>query len=446
MTIDQAAARDARRALAAGCVGNLVEWYDFALYGAFATVLATVMFPEADPVSALVATFAVFGVALVARPAGALLFAHYGDRLGRRRALAASILLMAVVTAAIGLLPGYGSIGWLAPALLVLLRAGQGVAMGGEFGGSAAFVVEHAPEGRRGVYGGWQWATVALGLAAGITTAALFSATLDGPALHDWGWRLAFLLALPLGLVGLWIRLRVAETPGFLAVQRRDAAASTPLAETLRTTRREVVVGLGVVAAVTATFNIAFVFLPSHLASTGRAPLSRALTAALVGLLVAAGAAPLAGRVSDRIGRRPLLLAGVAELLVLIVPVTSLLLRGEPGGLVVGFSLIGLALGTLVPSTLLAELFPTRLRYSGLSLTFGLGSALFGGTAPALAAFLVRRTGDALAPAWYATVLTVVALACVLLAPETAGRPLEGVPRHHPQRVTDRAPDRPSRR
>ena len=446
MTIDQAAARDARRALAAGCVGNLVEWYDFALYGAFATVLATVMFPEADPVSALVATFAVFGVALVARPAGALLFAHYGDRLGRRRALAASILLMAVVTAAIGLLPGYGSIGWLAPALLVLLRAGQGVAMGGEFGGSAAFVVEHAPEGRRGVYGGWQWATVALGLAAGITTAALFSATLDGPALHDWGWRLAFLLALPLGLVGLWIRLRVAETPGFLAVQRRDAAASTPLAETLRTTRREVVVGLGVVAAVTATFNIAFVFLPSHLASTGRAPLSRALTAALVGLLVAAGAAPLAGRVSDRIGRRPLLLAGVAELLVLIVPVTSLLLLGEPGGLVVGFSLIGLALGTLVPSTLLAELFPTRLRYSGLSLTFGLGSALFGGTAPALAAFLVRRTGDALAPAWYATVLTVVALACVLLAPETAGRPLEGVPRHHPQRVTDRAPDRPSRR
>jgi MHS family proline/betaine transporter-like MFS transporter len=423
----QAAARDARRrALAAGCVGNLVEWYDFALYGAFATVIAAVFFPTADPVSGLLSTFAVFGVAFLARPAGALLFAHHGDRLGRQRALAASILLMAVATAAIGLLPGYGSIGWLAPALLVVLRAGQGVAVGGEYGGSAAFVVEYAPADRRGTYGGWQWATVGLGLATGIATAALLSATVDGPTLRDWGWRVAFLLALPLGLVGLWIRLRTEETPSFQAVQRLDAAARTPLADTLRTARRSVVLGFGIVAAVTATFNIVFVFLPSHLATTGRAPLSRALAAALAGLLVAAATAPLAGRLSDRIGRRPLLLAGGLALLLLTVPVTALILRGQPGGLVLGYSLIGLALGTLVPSAFLAELFPTRLRYSGLSLTYGVGSALFGGTAPALAAFLVRRTGTALSPAWYATVLTVVALTCVLLAPETAGRPLDG--------------------
>ena len=424
--IHQATAAEARRrALVAGCIGNLVEWYDFALYGAFATVLVAVFFPEADPVSGLLAAFAVFGVAFVARPAGALFFAHHGDRLGRRRALAASILLMAVATAAIGLLPGYGSIGWLAPALLVLLRAGQGAAVGGEYGGSAAFVVEYAPPDRRGWYGGWQWATIALGLAAGIATAAALSATMDGSTLHSWGWRLAFLLALPLGLVGLWIRVRTEETPGFRAVQRLDAAARTPLADTLRTARRSVVVGFGLVAAVTATFNIVFVFLPSQLATTGRAPLSRALAAALVGLLVAAGAAALAGRLSDRMGRRPLLLAGGVALLVLMVPMTVLILRGEPGGLVVGYSLIGLALGILVPSTFLAELFATRLRYSGLSLTYGLGSALFGGTAPALAAFLVRRTGHALSPAWYATTLTVVAIAFVLLAPETAGRPLD---------------------
>jgi MFS transporter, MHS family, proline/betaine transporter len=424
--IQQATARDARRrALTAGCIGNFVEWYDFALYGAFATVIAAMFFPEADPVSGLLAAFAVFGVAFLARPAGALLFAHYGDRLGRRRALAASILLMALVTAALGLLPGYSSIGWLAPVLLVLLRAGQGVAVGGEYGGSVAIVVEYAPADRRGWYGGWQWATLGLGLAAGIATAALLGAALEGSALRDWGWRLAFLLALPLGLVGLYIRLRIEETPGFRAVQRLGAAAHTPLADTLRTARRQLLVGFWIVAAVSATFNIVFVFLPSHLATTGRAPLPRALAAALVGLLVAVGAAPLAGWLSDRVGRRPLLGAGFVALLVLTVPVTALLRRGDPGGVVLGFSLLGLALGMLVPSTFLAELFPTRLRYSGLSLTYGLASALFGGTAPALATFLVRHTGDALSPAWYATGLTVVAIACVLLAPETVGRPLD---------------------
>jgi MFS transporter, MHS family, proline/betaine transporter len=245
-----------------------VEWYDFAVYGAFATQLAATYFPEADPASGLLATFAVFAVAFLARPAGALLFAHYGDR----RALVSTILLMAVVTAGIGLLPGYDSIGWLAPGMLVLLRAGQGMALGGEYGGSAALLVEYAPADRRGWYGGWQWATIGLGLAAGIAVAALLSATLDGRALRGWGWRLAFLLALPLGLVGLYIRRRIEETPGFRAVKRLGAAARTPLADTLRTARRAVVVGFGIVAAVSATFNIVFVFLPSHLAATGRAP------------------------------------------------------------------------------------------------------------------------------------------------------------------------------
>ena len=188
-----------RRVLIAACIGNFVEWYDFALYGVFATVLAATFFPGTDDLSRLVAAFAIFGIAFVARPVGALLFASYGDRHGRQRALVAGIALMALVTAGIGLLPGYDSLGWLAPILLLTLRAGQGAAVGGEQGGSAAFILEHAPADRRGWYGGWQYATVGLGLGAGLAAGALLSLALSTAALQTWGWRLAFLLALPLG-------------------------------------------------------------------------------------------------------------------------------------------------------------------------------------------------------------------------------------------------------
>jgi MFS transporter, MHS family, proline/betaine transporter len=403
-----------------------VEWYDFALYGAFATVLAATFFPGTDSLSRLVAAFAVFGVAFLARPVGALAFASYGDRHGRQRALVAGIALMALVTAAIGLIPGYTSIGWLAPALLLVLRAGQGAAIGGEQGGSAAFVLEYAPTHRRGWYGGWQYSTVGLGLAAGLACGGLLSAALSTSDLYEWGWRLAFLLALPLGMIGLYIRLRLDETPGFQSVQRRGEVSRRPIVETLRSARGHVIIGFGVVAAVSLTFNVFFVFLPNFVAATGQVPLSRSLAGALAGLLLASLLSPIFGRISDRVGRRPVVIGGIVALLLLTVPAFSLIQRGTVVALLIGYGLIGGALGTLGLSTFLSELFPTRLRYSGLSLTYGLASALFGGTAPLLAALIVQRTDDAMIPAWYATGVSLAALGCAVLAPETA-------PSRHPE-------------
>jgi MFS transporter, MHS family, proline/betaine transporter len=414
-----------RRALIAGCIGNLVEWYDFALYGAFAPVLATAFFPSHDPLAGLIATYLVFVMAFLARPAGALVFGHVGDRVGRRRTLAAGILLMSLVTAGTGLLPDHAAIGWPAPVLLALLRAGQGFAVGGEYGGSAVFVVEYAPAGRRGWYAGWQWATVGLGFAAGIAAAVLLSAVLPTSALQSWGWRLPFLLALPLGLIGLYIRTRLDDTPGFRAMQQVGGVARVPLADTLQTARRSVVIGFGLVAAVTVTFNVFFVFLPSYEATSGRTPLPLAFAGALAGLMVASTVAPVFGRLSDRLGRRPVLLGGTVALLVLIVPAWSLIQGLGTVGAVLGYALVGLVLGTLGLTAFLAELFPTRLRYSGLALTYGMASALFGGTAPVVAATLARQGGTARSPAWYTTAVAAVAVVCVLMAPETAHRPLD---------------------
>lgn len=417
-------ARARRRALVAGCIGNFVEWYDFALYGAFAAVIARTFFPAQDAFGGLLATYLVFVVAFLARPAGALLFGHIGDRLGRRRALAGGIILMAVATAATAALPPYRSIGWAAPAMLVLLRVAQGVAVGGEYGGSAALVVEYAPSDRRGLYGGWQWATVALGFAVGVGAAALLSRMLPARDLYGWGWRVPFIVALPLGLIGLYIRTRLEDTPGFRATQHADAVADAPLVEVLRTQRRQVVLGFGVVASVTLAFNFFVVFLPNHVIASDPTRSPFVFAAALVGLVVASAVAPLSGALSDRIGRRPVLLWCEVALAAMIIPASSVVEGGDAIGTLLVYVALGLVLGALVLTAFLAELFTTRLRYSGLSLTYGIASALFGGTAPLVATVLAGRSGSVLSPAVYATVVSVAAIVCVHAAPETANRPL----------------------
>jgi MFS transporter, MHS family, proline/betaine transporter len=414
------------RALVAAGVGNLVEWYDFAVYGAFATIIAITFFPGSDPTARLLASFAVFATAFLIRPVGAVLFGRLGDRMGRRRVLAMVIVLMAVATAGIGLLPGYATIGMFAPLLLILLRSAQGLSVGGETGGATAFVVEYAPANRRGWYGAWLWATLALGVAGGIGVAILLARVFSQATLAGWGWRLAFLATLPLGLIGLYLRLRLDETPQFRAAQRARAVAQRPVIETVRGYPGRLLIGVALVAALALTFNLFFFYLPSYLATALAIPLPRALAASLVGLGLVAVAAPVLGRLSDRVGRKPLLVVGTLILLVVTLPAFLLIRGGRPFSLPLGYALVGLPLSCLaiVPS-FLAELFPTPIRSTALAITYGAGSALFGGTAPFLATLLVQRTGNPMAPAFYALAVTAAAAFGALLTRETAFQPLD---------------------
>jgi MHS family proline/betaine transporter-like MFS transporter len=414
-----------RRALVAGSIGNVVEWYDFAVYGAFATVIAATYFPGGDPVAGLSASFAVFATAFLARPVGAVVFGRLGDRIGRRQVLVTVILLMAAATAGIGLLPGRAAIGVLAPVLLIGFRALQGLSVGGEAAGATAFVVEYAPEDRRGWYGAWLWSTLGLGVAAGIGAAVVLTRLLPADALQDWGWRLAFLAAVPLGLVGLYLRLALDDTPRFRTVQRAGAVARRPLADTLDGHGRRLLLGLTLIAAASLAFNLFFIWLPSYLAAALAVPLAATLPAALAGLVLGAAAGLATGRLSDRVGRRPFLLAGTAGLLLVALPAFQLIREAGPGGRTLGFVLVALPLSWLaVMPAHLAELFPTPVRSTALAITYGLGTALFGGTAPFLATWLVRWTGSPGAPAVYATLLAAAALLAAVVSREAAFDPL----------------------
>ncbi|WP_158292743.1 MULTISPECIES: MFS transporter [Kribbella] len=390
--------RGGGRPIIATCIANAIEWYDFAVYGALASVLVAVLLRPGPGNGGLTAIFAVFATSFLARPVGALLVGMRADQVGRRRLLAATILLMAGATAAIGLLPPWSAVGVLAPLCLVVLRLVQGFASGGEIRVSIAYLLESSPPRRWGYYGGWHTATIALGFTAGLTAAVVVSATLSMADLQRWGWRIPFLVALPLGLAGLYIRLRLRETTPFERAGRsadRSAAGSSRASPTIQAAWREhapaVWTGFALVSVLSGTFNIWFVFLPSHVVAEDIHDLPVALACAVAGLAAAAAAAPLFGLLSDRVGRRPLLMAGTSLLCLLAVPLYELVLQGSMLRLLVADLAIGVLLGTLVISAHIAERFPVIVRASGIALTYGLATALIGGSAPVVASLLAQH-------------------------------------------------------
>lgn len=431
-----------RRALLAGSVGNFIEWYEFGVYGFFATVIAANFFtPEGgSELEGLVKTYASFGLAFFFRPIGAAVFGHTGDRIGRRPTLILVLLLMTGATTLIGVLPTYDTVGAAAPWLLTLVRILQGLSAGGEFGGAVSLMTEFAPPGRRGLYGAWQSFTVALGLLAGAGMAAVLATALGEEALRDWGWRVPFLLALPIGLTALWLRLRLEETPSFRTTSAR--AGPGEAAAGLRETAGAIVLGAGRVMGWAAAGYTFLVVMPSYLQATLDASFQQALIATVVANTGFAAAILPAGLLSDRIGRRPVMLTGAALVTVLAFPLLNLLQNPGSSALAQGAAVFvaGAVVGLMAGPgpAMLAEMFPTRVRYTGLGLAYALSNAVFSGCAGLIITEAIKRTGEADIPAYYVAAtgaLSVIALAT--LRGDTHRGTLREEERHPPRDETE---------
>lgn len=417
-----------RKALAVGSVGSVMEWFCFTIYGYLATIIGPLFFPSMEPLAATLAAFAVFAVGFLARPVGGFLFGHIADKVGRRNSLSWSLVLMAFATVSIGLLPTYTQIGVLASVLLVIARMVQGLSVGGQLGVSSSLMIEYAPDSRRGYYGSWTAASGTAGLLLGSVTATLLTAVLSEEALDSWGWRAPFLLGALVGVVGWYVRRRIDETPPFRTIKRAGEVESAPAAEVLRNHKKDALTAVGFTLGYTVTYWMFLAYLPSFVSQVVGLPLSLALLSNSLGLLLLVLATPALGALSDRIGRKPLLVSAMVCIAVSTYP--AFLLMSTGSFLVV--LTVQLFLGFLVAlfdapaPTTLVELFPTRVRASAFSMSYNLTVAVFGGTAPYVSTFLVARTGNDVAPALYvAMTTTITTLVLVGVIRETRNKPLK---------------------
>ncbi|HWC24481.1 MAG TPA: MFS transporter [Flexivirga sp.] len=423
-----------RRVIVASFIGNFVEWFDYAVYGYLATTIATVFFPSGNRTAALLSTYALFAISFVVRPIGGFFWGSLGDRVGRKNALAFSILIMSGATFCIGLLPSYASVGMLAPALLLAVRIVQGFSAAGEYAGSSAFLVEYAPPSKRGRYAAVVPASTATGLLFGSLLAALMSATLSTDQIHSWGWRVPFLLAAPMGLIGRYIRNKLEDTPEFRELASNDDAVRAPTKELLSSYWRVGVIASGAVLLNAVGFYVILSYLPTYLTEEMGLDETRSFVATTIALLTYVGFIILTGALSDRFGRRRVLLSASALFILFTVPAFMLLASHSFAVIVIVEVLLG-AMLTLNDGTLpsfLSELFPTHVRYSGFAISFNLSNALFGGTAPFMATLLISVTHSKLAPAWYLMGAATVSMVAVLLARETAHRNLSSAGDHDP--------------
>jgi MHS family shikimate/dehydroshikimate transporter-like MFS transporter len=411
-----------RQVAFASMIGTTVEWYDFFLYGtAAALVFNQLFFPEYDPLTGTLLAFGTYAVGFFARPVGGIVAGHYGDKIGRKAMLVLTLLIMGSATFLIGLLPTYQSIGIWAPILLLVMRLLQGFGIGGEWGGAVLMAVEHSPANRRGFYGSWPQIGVPAGLLTANLVFLLVNRSISEEAWLAWGWRVPFLLSIILIGVGMFIRLRISETPAFNQVRQTHTEARMPIVEVLRTYPKEVLQAMGMRIAENGAFYVFSIFVLTYVTEALGLESSTALTGVLIGAAIGLFSLPFWGWLSDRVGRRPVYLFGAVFSLLFAFPFFWLM-NTEATVLIWVAIILSLVLGHDAmygpQAAYFSELFGTRVRYSGASLGYQLASVLAGGLSPLIATALLAAYGYQ-AVAWYLAGMALITIIAVITAAET---------------------------
>lgn len=406
-----------KKAAKASFIGNFVEWFDYASYGYFATIIASVFFAKSDPAVALMSTYGIFALSFIVRPFGGIFWGHIGDKYGRKLALSWSILIMSGATFLIGFLPSYASVGILAPLLLLLLRMVQGFSASGEYAGASAFMAEYAPPNKKGFYTSIVPASTAAGLLLGSLIAAAMTAFMDTDFLQSYGWRIPFLLAAPLGLVGRYMRLNLEKTPAFKAFEESNIEKPVPIKNLFANHKKTLCIAFMLCSLNAVAFYLILSYMPTYLSTQMGVNETQSLLSASISLAAYIGMIFTMGKLSDKYGRKTMLIIASVLFIVLTVPLFHLLSTG--GFLfIVLIQLVFSLLLSINDGTLpafLTEIFPVEIRYSGFAFTFNFANALLGGTTPLMATWLIAKTGNQGAPAWLLVGASILALVATLL-------------------------------
>ena len=431
-TVNTPPASSQRRVIAACLIGTSLEWYDFFIYGvAAALVFNQLFFPSFDPLVGTLLAFTTYAVGFIARPLGAVVFGHYGDKVGRKNVLVVTLLLMGIATFAIGLMPTYDAIGVWAPILLVALRFLQGLGLGGEWGGAVLMTLESGDKKRRGLNASWPQVGVPIGLLLANGVLSLMGAITSEDAFLTWGWRVPFLLSGVLVLVGLWIRMTLSESPLFREIEATGTKARAPIVDVLRLYPKRVLLAIGARVGVDVAFYTFVLFITTYVVTYLELPPSYALNAVLIAAACQVLLIPWFGALSDRVGRRPVYLAGAIGAMIWIFVFFALLDTGS-FALIVLATVVALVLHAAMYGTqasFIAEMFPTKVRYSGASMGYQVAGIFGGALAPIISVALLARYDTSLAISLYVVAVLLLTTVCVLLAPETSRIDLHDDPR-----------------